>query len=727
MLKSQSHEFFFRADEEGHASKLLNANRGTSDEKIFRELCRLIFDFHAIDLPFLKKPEWPKSNEYGKQRLPRGLTRCIAHQFFNKRYVDIDLTRGLARDGDPVLLDVFASEIVGNAQSGDPCNVSFLIGEAGAGKSALVSYLLAKRGPGWIKDESVVPLRVDLDRKFDHSVPPQGREHSSFLFYVHDQILKAYLALGLLTPDEHAKVYSQTKMDRGDTTAECERRFILLCSQLSRFSGKRPLLIIDNLDFLYHVYDRGLFAKEAAGDRPTKEQESLSTERDRVHKLIQYVIRIWSDTWALETLGISVLIVLREDSLRHYREGANYVPAPDPRDSTYRLKGASLFAVTEAHMKLLKDTISRIPVEGKQRLLSQAADHIDKRSRRPVVNRLHADLFELAKQGLREIMQHYGEFVWLPVAFDESTDLISMTDRFSDQYSASLIAFVQSGNRLYSQFKSEFPNVYLIRGDCDEQRGPAWENLCGPHKHTYWLKRLILQFIAEKQARGEEVKPQGIYDVFSPAGSEKAFEEDIVRLTLGSLAQVENCHVVDFRFTAGGERASYVVDRIALSSRGKRLVGLGTDGKLIPEKAFIDQFIYLQLVVDDYLLPIPKCISQAFAYRGIDYSYLVGNTMDYRSLHEEKLRSVIPQVFYLLDILDESLTFEREVFQDAFAQLEAAGISIPKIAEIEARVVGEIKLIERHSSTEISNFIPTDEDRKSCRDLVSVNLKRAYG
>ncbi len=218
--------------------------------------------------------------------------------------------------------------------------------------------------------------------------------------------------------------------------------------------------------------------------------------------------------------------------------------------------------------------------------------------------------------------------------------------------------------------------------------------------------------------RGETVNPTTIYKVFCcnrQDGNDKCYEDSIVRLCLGSFAHVDCSYVVDIEFAPCKEdRASHVVSEINLSNRGNRLA-----------KSFVDSFTYLQLIVDDYYLPIPRCVGEHFKYDNIDYGYLVESSSVYRESLNRMLQKKIKQVYVFLEILRVSLEYEKEAFSDVFEQLNKYKIPIPNVDDIEKRVRYDLDKIMSRFDFKVYDCVKP-EDIKTVRASLREELREVY-
>ncbi len=493
MRPEQEDLFCFRSKSNGHVGGIVNQNIGNKTEEVFRRLTKRIFSHHIVSLPYKQEPEWP--SHYNDHDLPP--RPCITNLFHNEFYAPVTISRGF--HGKDIELERFFEVITRNTDSETSNNVNFLIGNVGVGKSSFISNILIKYGRNWVEDLNIIPVRVDLDINSGHMIPTKQQ----ILFILYDSIIKAYQELDIMEKEYLDIIYDETSVNKEETTYKCECKLKALVSKLREVSPKRVLLIIDNLDYIYHAHDRGLFAMQTGERGLTEDQEKLVKERDRAHQIINYIIRVFIDKQALGGVGINVLTVMRRDSLVHYNNITRInVPTEfDMKMHTYEIKPPSMEEVINSHVRLLYATIDRLPESTRNDVFKKAAEALffSKETNKRVnkeKNKLNRELQMLSKQGFRQIISHLSYFIWTPIGIEEQGDIYNLKKRFQDQYTPSLLAFILNGHRLFSQFQSQFTNIYLVRSDCGEvDYEIAWGNLLVPHKHTYWLKRLLLAYI----------------------------------------------------------------------------------------------------------------------------------------------------------------------------------------------------------------------------------------
>jgi hypothetical protein len=713
MLDAQKAYFAYRRESELHQDEILNAEGGNKAERYFRRLVARVFTYHIEAVPYLEEPEWPKTLK-DDEIPPR---ECISYLFHSKYFCPVTISAGIA--GGQIDLERFIAEITRTSGGSRENNVRYVIGDVGVGKSSFMSNLIVTRGKAWVLENNIVPIRIDFDVEAGH-LPFSVQK---LLCYIYEKVIEAFQVLHPVGQEDLDKIIADTALPNVRDIEQAlastvEASLSKLITRLEGASGKRILLILDNLDYLYHLYDRGLFALSTSIRPLTAEQKELLQRTDDAHLLINYIIKMFVENNNLSKLGLNALVVLRQDSLMHYINvtRVEVPPQRQPLLHTYRISTPTLEAVYMSHVDLLVDTIERLPDNPRRAAYLEAAHNLRiSPYEKTIRHKLMADMTGLARQGLRHLMMHYSKFVWLPIGIDEDGQRYKLIKRFTDQYAPPLLAFLLNGKRLFTQFVAQFPNMYLVRSDCHEERDIPWSSLLKPHRHTYWLKRLLLQYAAHLEAEGEELTPKSVVDTFCGSDGKGWFEESIVRLCLGSLSQAESSHVFELEFAPSENvRGSHIVKNIRLTNRGWHLV-----------KGFLDTFIYLQLVVDDYSIPIPRCVSDEFRYDQVDYGYLVSHPSLYSRKARDLVRAKVRQVLIFLEILRASLECEKRVYSKAIAHLEGTGMTLPNIAHIDVHVRNDMVKILDLLGLQIEDSFSAGF-QKDLRNKLGAELPSAY-
>jgi hypothetical protein len=698
-------EFFTDRDMPGgpdgpHSSNIVNAYGDTVPDSRFRQLCQLVFTAHPVEIPpLLAKPSGPADYDLQGRHLPHAMKDWLAYEFYHSNHYkppetlikDIDLNGAV----QSYRAD-FLPRLKEHVKPGTRNQLTFLVGDIGSGKSTLASHIVFKEGPALIQNSRILPLRLDFASKFEASLALDDHSERQVLAWIFARMLFAFTDLGFITEAQREEMGPKYKANWVDSDLlTCQHALAHLREALYQQSKLGLLLVFDNLDFLYHIYDRALFVNQAVTPKyaATNNQIDLQQSRDRAFQVIHYLLKTFARDGedSLRHLGVNLLFVLRSDSLAHYNTTVRDLAAPDLLNATFRLPTPDLYDVMDAHMGLLSAACKawRTPREGK--LFDEAARTLaplrpSSDAERPTpIQQMHQDLLALSRQGLRQFVTHLGKYFWLPISIREEGDEQVIVERFRTQYSPSIYAFLQKDRRLYSQFAAEFPNLYLVRAEYHRDAYRTLENLALPHRHTYWLKRLLLEYICQRQLAGKPVTPQRIYDVFcNPSDGEDSYEDHVVRLCLGSMSEVASSRLIDLSFSE--QAPAHRVLGVRLSSRGWRLMGYLKDGRKRAPNVFADTFAYLQLIVDDYILLFPQCTIEWFQYRtGLDYGYLAAPPDVYKVKLREMIETKVGQVFLFLDVLRFALEEERRVFRGAFDRLARVG-RVPTVDEISNRV-----------------------------------------
>ena len=120
---------------------------------------------------------------------------------------------------------------------------------------------------------------------------------------------------------------------------------------------------------------------------------------------------------------------------------------------------------------------------------------------------------------------------------------------------------------------------------------------------------------------GEYIPPDRLVETFCGRNG-RAYPENLVRYVLGSLSHVPQSELIEVEVGASGSGGdTFYVKRIRLTRRGQFLID-----------QFADSFTYLQLVVDDWRLRLPRDLSWDFQYVEPDYKYLVAGPQEYGEL-----------------------------------------------------------------------------------------------
>jgi hypothetical protein len=430
---------------------------------------------------------------------------------------------------------------------------------------------------------------------------------------------------------------------------------------ISHKPHKKLFLAFDNLDYLYHKYDRGLFAKEL-GEPHKKALEFITN-------LVGMFLTGRSSP--LGSLGINILFVIRHDTCLFMERKFGELPYDETLQAhghIFLLEAPPLEEVIKTREKLLKYSIETIRIDKKKENYSQFEIKLNAliSGRSKLAKAVISTLEGLSKQGHRAVMDHLAAYSYIEINTAAAENRAEISTRFLQQYYPTLLAFILGGLQRYWQFGSDLSNIYLVDAMAYGKEIGVPESLKKPYPHSYWLKRLISAYIHFKN---NGVKPQKIYDVFC-AGPD-GYSSDLVRLALGSLSQVSSSYILDLDMLPSPGGSGLDVQSISLSTRGKNM--LLPSEKLEREPlAIVDSFLYLQLIVDDWQLPLPSSIiDEEFNYtKELHYGYLCQPLDIYGEMVKQTIQSKARRVFIFLEILDVWLTIEHWQHKTVFDRLQ---------------------------------------------------------
>jgi hypothetical protein len=275
--------------------------------------------------------------------------------------------------------------------------------------------------------------------------------------------------------------------------------------------------------------------------------------------------------------------------------------------------------------------------------------------------KLGTHLQALTNFGLREAMSFFGQYGWISESGDyrEAESL----GRFLNKEPMALLAYMLDSRRRFGQLTSRFPNMFLVRMVSHDPRRPEQD-----HPHSYWLKWFVAKFVEAK----EQVDPSLVYDVFCRAGS-PSYEEKLVTECLGSLADaaVSNMLVANREPHPYPSRRTLRIGSLNLTQRGVHCF-----------RHIFNRFYYLQLVVEDWLLPIPNCLREDFSYAKcqFDYSYIIEPWPEFGIRAKEMIRLKARQVLLFLQVLESALRMEQQRYIAVFRRLTQEKVVLPNVS-----------------------------------------------
>ena len=524
--------------------------------------------------------------------------------------------------------------------------VSFLLGDIGKGKSVFAtklynhmrSELLQKvNSTESIEDWILVPVYMDIGNEYVDSHSGEIKDIGEEIYWkLFVAIADSFLHSPLLKSRSKFSEFERSSIsDRSD--------LIELLAHLAR-NKIRLIIIVDNLDQYHFQYKKWAFIDEYAitQDRSVKEN-------------IGGLVNIFETQ--LDNPGICALLICRDYVYQHLRMVSDTLIPKIDSATVYQLDIVETSEVVETRQDLYKEAESLIKISVgnnyeafkalKELLLKSSDDSLQgDRSKTPVFEMLR----RLSHHGHRGLVEFISEIK----IHDENGDVYRRL--FEDQQVVLLILYINKQRKRFSQDNEHFPNIFL--NDLYVRSDPTYPLAVASHTHTYWLKYFILKYVCSKP----KVSSVELIKYFGDAG----YNETLVKVALGSLVTSEfYCINID--------NETHVKDRVKWlkpTERGMALVSKNFGLSAMDSQCeFCFSFVHLQLVVEDYLLALPKNIIREMEPIG-DYSYIYLKDSSYGPKASAVIRNRAKAAMWFLKVLDASFKCEIEENQEKSKRFE---------------------------------------------------------
>lgn len=680
-LKEQRSLLIERAPDQSHDQSIESAIRLNKSDDEFSKLIQYVFSHHDIShfQRVLESEVDPLNGD-------------LVSRYFHAQYFDdVRLVQGTDPQNPDVTTRDFVERLMGVKWSGGSNLISFLVGGIGSGKTTFLSNVIYKHY-GDFSHAKRIPVKVNIDVENSHEVRPLQET----LMVILNTIYNSLQINGILSRNDVERLKRECSVKPIEQVSVIDGALSHLLDLLKERHSLEIILVIDNIDYLYHLGDRGFFADEQHED-----------QANAYRAIIDLVSYFWRNRgqFRLPNVGISVVFSVRRDTIEFIKSKQNEVPIPGINDNVFSLvdRGKDGALVTIAsRFELLKELCGKVQEPRKRAEFIQAAEMLSEAYSKPskAGARLFDDIWSLCRRGLRDVVDQMADFAWLEFN-DERRKQAAM--RFSSQYYPSMIAYVTDGHRRYSQFRGNVPNMFLVNAASKNNEFGVPLEFKKNHFFSLWLKFLIASYVHAK--RNETVRIDDIVTVFS-GRNRRGYPEHLVRYVLGALSEVPAAEIIEVDVSAEGDGGTtgFVRD-LNLTKRGRFLL----DG-------FVFSFSYLQLVVDDWRLRLPRSLGEHFEYLEPDYKYLVCEDGEYggnvRQVIERKGRQAIK--FSIL--LDQTLEAERTIWPRVFERLASAGVSVPERNSISSRVIADVRRAADFTSVDSRVFSSDAEWISSFRE-----------
>ncbi|MGB7061765.1 MAG: ATP-binding protein, partial [Candidatus Zixiibacteriota bacterium] len=369
-----------------------------------------------------------------------------ARYFYENLYVRSELKSGWSGGATATPKDFIEDVILREGDIGRN-RVSYLIGDVGVGKTVFANWLISTQLRKHVEEGKIWFLRMDLE-DLKSGEPVSHRELIYHLIhYLCDEVVphnqpvfsgfeKEIEKLKTTLSDAHEDHFNRMFLDR--TKALCE-----LANKIQKASSRRFVLILDNIDYICHIHDRGLYDDlQDTGEIPV------------LLKICESILQ-FNRKRELGHLGANVVIVTRPDSHDTMERAmvASYESPSATDGAVYWLKAAKLKDVVQNHCALLKE-VTRDEPEGRRNRYLKIPKIIE-RDLETGSPMLVDHLLSITNLGLRQVMGFFAQYGWVSGGYDEGGP------RLLGSYPIGLLTFMLNGKARFSEEDSRFPNVYL--------------------------------------------------------------------------------------------------------------------------------------------------------------------------------------------------------------------------------------------------------------------------
>ena len=584
-------------------------------------------------------------------------TRPIIAKKFYQKYYSVPQIKQDGKEAD-IDIESFIKEVFEESDNANKNKFSVLLGNVGVGKTAFINYLISTQFEKY--KGKFIFVRIDLETIYD-----TNNDKIDIEKIIRDGIIEKFIHI----IDKHFNYkaeFDTTPLNREKQAFYTKKKnFSNFIKDLYHKKNIRLVLIFDNLDIIYHREKRGFFIN--------KDTEILKSFKSLVKEFAP------NNNQNLSSLYANVLFVMRKDTFHYIKSESMVSSSPLFTDVIrYELGEYKWDEIVEKRFEMLYDLVNERQINTIQKDIIVESFEKTKKYLKNSQIELIKKIQKLTNYGLREMMEYLNKHSHISFLKESS---------FIEKTPVGLIAFMLKGHELYTDEQSAITNIFLN----DKEN----------YKHiTYWLKYLILKYLQSRKDR--VVTIENIYDIFCDKETQKeVYDKNQIDTVIDSLcdSNFSNMINVEKRYDD-----AFKTNTIYLQITEK--------GEYIMDQ-LIFRFFYLQLIIDDWLLPLPEImidkkskISSYFNYENTTgYSYILYQDEQYINNANTVIREKGKSVLLFMQLLKVSLIYERKKYSDVFNNLIDLGIELPDIEEKIVEIKNELKAIYLSKNLEIK-FTP---------------------
>lgn len=714
-MKHEDNDYLaIRDDTDQHLGNI--PDRRNYDERQFDSLIEAIF-YHQKAVFELPEDLDITSETNGDSDNDITLATSIAKDFYEKHFVQPELVFGRTADGGAdVEISQFVEAIISNSREGDRNAVFFLLGEIGVGKSAFINWVITTRFVNLVKESKIWFVRIDLE-DLNSGEPVSIEELVYYILLEAQRIIRDYDWLLKVSDNNKRNIEDSLRHSQEDHfdiqfTARIDA-LARLSKELLEAQKRRFILILDNIDYICHANDRGLFHEEEGNVE--------------VIQNINEILQSFTRKRDLGHLGVNVLITARTenyDILNQTTPESVPKPAALREHEAFTLRAPDWTEVIENRCKLLESQIEDED-EGKKKkyltlinAIKKQVEKTEEKTEEKTVEETVEETVEaetkfnlmnslkgITNKGLREVMIFFAQYGWIGEKEVELT-------RFIHAIPVALLTFMLRGKTRYSQEHCSFPNIYLVNPDVTSGEFDKFE-------HSYWLKVIILKVLYSENGCND------LSDLLGLLSKSDGYNEYLVKECLGILTTSFTGRCINVR------RSTNAIGSVKAPKVKVKSISVNERGSYCLDNIF-DRFFYLQLVVEDHSLPIPRCVLEEFEYKQlikngekVDYSYVILDQEQYKARAKDMVSIKAKQVTLFLEILEVSLELEKAKYRHVFERLERRKIAIPDVSKLKKNLKEEFEQLNPYID-EILDIDKLFADASKKKDQIRSELTKVY-
>ncbi len=508
--------------------------------------------------------------------------------------------------------------------------VTCVLGDVGIGKSAFMRKVkldLDRKRKEIDPNYEIFSVYIDIEDRYHYAdeVKPLKK---SFLKLLFDRI---QLVVAENKPDSYREILDETRFF--DERANEVLALQYLIAKLKK-NGIRIIIYIDNLDSYQYYYARYSFF-----DEYYRRQESSVIDN------ILWLKKILTSKSALGHLGLSVML-----SARTYVYYEMFARFEGVSIDNHIIKEISISKVTpevviESRFALLREAIKVINRElpGAAKIIHEKMQELE-----DVLVGIDSPGPKNSFQTICKLGQHgHRSLVNFLFSLNISYDNPYIIQRIF-KYQLSIIYNLYFNNMMirYSQARNHFPNIFLV--DCTVMDPKEFVKAHRPHKHSYWLKYLMLGMIVQSGRFG--IRVGEILEAFRDIGG---YDDFLVRHIIGSL-----CTANEFRC------AETNLHDASSKIESKRLYATERGVQLFSKRSGVEfcfDFQYLSSIIDDKWIAYPTFVFEEIYRVDTDFGHLYFEQDEYNRISAKSIFSRAVSILHFVRVLENS--FDAEIIE----------------------------------------------------------------